>query len=31
MKAGDTIDDLVSDYARPKEQIEDAIAYFEAA
>jgi uncharacterized protein (DUF433 family) len=30
-KAGDTIDDLAEDYDRPKDQIEDAISYLEAA
>ena len=30
-QAGDTVDALVADYDRPKDQIEDAIAYLEAA
>ena len=30
-QAGDTSEDLSADYDRPKEQIEDAIAYLEAA
>jgi len=30
-REGDTVDELATDYERPKEQIEDAIAYLEAA